>query len=155
MQCWFALPVASGTHVRPAIWEVVFLLLHGKDDPVFSVVLGGIKDGIDGVLALAAAGLGCGSLRVWRIWSRALLVRTPSRLGDPRASGGLGGGFLRFAARMIPTTLWFSVTPTMVSMVCSCRRPCGLFGCAALRTWRPGSVIVWSLVERVLFCSSL
>ena len=66
MHCWLALPVASGTHVRPAVWEVVFLLLHGKDDPVFSVVLGGSKDGIDGVLAMAATGLGCGSPRVWR-----------------------------------------------------------------------------------------
>ena len=68
--------------------------VYGEDDPDYSLVFGDTNDGIDGVLALAPlAGLGCGLLRVWRFWSRALLVRTPSRLGNPRASGGLGGGY--------------------------------------------------------------
>ena len=43
-----------GAHVRPASWEVVFLLWHGTHDPVCSVIFGDINDGIDGVFALAA-----------------------------------------------------------------------------------------------------
>ena len=70
MHCWYELPAASGTHVRPASWEVVVLSLHGKDDPVFSVVFDGSNDGIDGVLALAALWPVFGlrvAMRGWRI----------------------------------------------------------------------------------------
>ena len=42
---------------------------------------------------------------------------------------------------MIPTTVWFSVTPTILSKVCSCRLPGGLGGRASLA---PGVLVAFT-----------